>query len=182
MNQGKSDSDKTVDDGTALKATQLAAIGAMMLVSLSVPLTIGELFPFTNSPEFADSPEVYCRYKVHSLADNQALLFDSKYHSGPEHITETGNREFGLQQIRRRSTRSGVGVLPPRTVNVIGKIASESEVKNIVESNLIRMGYKTGVRVEQIVYGAVNDQRVGELETNQWLVEIPPELANAAPN
>ena len=43
---------------------ELLAAAAFVVVHLTSPLWIGELYPFTVSPMFCDSPNECCRYEV----------------------------------------------------------------------------------------------------------------------
>lgn len=99
---------------------ELLAAAVFVLVHLTSPLWIGELYPFTISPMFCDSPTQCCRYEVFT-ADGTVL--DAKRFN--LHMVYDGNPP-GL----------GMGIVPEATLHPFGEVASQQEVVDHVRSVL----------------------------------------------
>ena len=103
---------------------ELLAAATFVVVHLTSPLWIGELYPFTISPMFCDSPTQCCRYEVFD-ADGTAL--DAKQFN--LHMVYDGNPP-GL----------GMGIVPEPTLHPFGEVASRQDVVAHVQSVLQRLG------------------------------------------
>src|SRR6186713_2467366 len=56
-------------------ALVLACCAAFVAANIAIPLTLGDVYPFTVAPMFCDAPQAYCNYRVYDpdgklLADN----------------------------------------------------------------------------------------------------------------
>ena len=101
---------------------ELLAAAIFVVVHLTSPLWIGELYPFTISPMFCDSPTQCCRYEVFA-ADGTAL--DTKQFN--LHMVYDGNPP-GL----------GMGIVADPTLHPFGEVASQQQVVDHVRSVLSR--------------------------------------------
>src|SRR5947199_9372326 len=59
----------------------LACCVAFVAANLIIPLTLGDVYPFTVAPMFSDAPRSYCNYRVYDpsgklLADNSTRRVD----------------------------------------------------------------------------------------------------------
>lgn len=99
---------------------ELLAAATFVVVHVTSPLWVGELYPFTISPMFCDSPSQCCRYEVFT-ADGTAL--DAQQFN--LHMVYDGNPP-GL----------GMGIVPAPTLHPFGEVASQQEVVAHVRSVL----------------------------------------------
>lgn len=150
------DGSPLVPAGVTDPSFQLAMVTAFIIISLIAPPFVGEVYPFTNSPLFRDQPELYTLYAV----------YDEEGRKLPP-------ENYGVQlNYDGNPPGLGVGIVPPETVNLFGMVADEADVRRQVQDHLNKSTRKV-VIVEQRVYGAFDDQRVGQIEgrTRRWRIE-----------
>src|SRR5438045_2716938 len=105
----------------------LACCALFVAANLIVPLTLGDVYPFTVAPMFCDAPQAYCNYRVYGpggelLADNSTRQIDPLSKPDP----------FCLRRYYDGNpTGLGVGVCPPRTIDCgeFGGIHGEQRVR-----------------------------------------------------
>jgi hypothetical protein len=146
------------------------ACGALFIAAnMLVPLTLGDVYPFTIAPMFRDAPRAYCNYRVYSLdgellADNSTRRVDPPGKPDPFLIRRyyDGN-PAGL----------GVGVCPPKCLDCgqFGGVQSPEEVRKHFQRALHTMPELTAIDVEQEVVGPIGDWRVGAVKTHRYRIE-----------
>ena len=148
--------------GATSERWQLAGVATFILVNLIAPFLVGEYFPFTTSPMYSDSPQIYCTYKIF---DEDNLEINVDY--------------LGLRQIYNGNPPGlGVGLKPPETANHFGKQATEKEVKEMVQRNLTKFNYKF-VIVEQYLVHDLDGNKIGPTAIpKRWQVENPKRPKN----
>src|SRR5687768_4162178 len=62
-------------------ALVLMFCAAFVAANIAIPLTLGDVYPFTVAPMFCDAPQAYCNYRVYDpdgklLADNSTRRID----------------------------------------------------------------------------------------------------------
>ena len=102
------------------KKWELLAAAAFVLIHLTSPFWIGELYPFTISPMFCDSPQTCCKYEVF---DEDGSQLDANQFN--LHMVYDGNPP-GL----------GMGISPQPTLHLFGEVATREEVVNHVREIL----------------------------------------------
>lgn len=146
----------------------LTACGLFVGLNLLVPLTLGDVYPFTVAPMFRDAPRVYCNYRVYApdgrkLADNSTRRIDPPGSPDPFLLRRyyDGN-PCGL----------GVGVCPPVTIDggEFGGIHSQEHVRRHIAAHLAEMADLEYVDVEQEIIGPLDFWRVGIQHTNRWRI------------
>jgi hypothetical protein len=101
-------------------AWELLAAATFVVVHLTSPLWIGELYPFTISPMFCDSPRECCRYEVFA-ADGTPL----------------DARRFNLHTVYDGNPPGlGMGIVAAPTLHGFGEVASQQQVVDHVRSVL----------------------------------------------
>ena len=141
-----------VPENATPPATQLAVIAIFALVVILAPFIAGEVYPYTTNPLFQDQPTKYAEYRVFD-SDRRPLPVES----------------FALQlEYDGNPVGQGVGILPPITANEFGVIEDEQAIRKHVRR--LMGGSREEVIVQQKIYGAVDDQRVGLVEENQWTI------------
>ena len=50
---------------------ELVFCAAFVILNIAVPMTYGEIYPFSTSPMFSDQPEHYCTYEVFSISGDR---------------------------------------------------------------------------------------------------------------
>jgi hypothetical protein len=139
---------------------ELLLVAAFATAFVVVPLFVTDLFPFSQAPMFADAPRQCCNYTVY-LPDGQQ--------SPPDRL-----KDVGLQRnYWGNPVGVGTGFLPPTSVDVFGEVATEAEVRKVVEEHLRERPELPFVDVVQEVIGALDDQRAGIRETHRWHIENP---------
>ena len=108
------------------------AAAAFVLVHLTSPLWIGELYPFTISPMFCDCPQTCCQYEV--FDEEGAPLEAQQFNL---HMVYDGNPP-GL----------GMGIVPYATLHPFGEVATKEEVVNHVREIL---NSKNGPAAKRVV-------------------------------
>jgi hypothetical protein len=139
---------------TRVRSGELIAIAVFVLANLIVPAVFGDLYPFTVTPMFSDSPKVYCEYRV--LAPDGSILRLADFQLQREY---DGNPP-GL----------GAGLIPSVTLDRFGIVPEERAVVDHVARRLPTMEGLPYVDVVQEVIGPVSSERVGITRTNRWRV------------
>ena len=99
---------------------ELGFVLLFVVVHLTAPWWVGELYPFTVAPMFRDQPSHYCTYEVEDAEGNR---LDPK--------------EFGLHLVYDGNPVGfGVGLKPVPTLHEFGDVPSESEVRRHVQAML----------------------------------------------
>lgn len=141
---------------------------AFVVANIAIPLTLGDVYPFTVAPMFSDAPREYCDYRVYDpdgklLADNSTRRIDPPGAPDP----------FCLRRYYDGNPAGlGVGVCPPRTIDggVFGSVQSEQHVRKHFEQCLKDHPDLAFVDVEQDIVGPVDELRVGVMKTNRWRI------------
>jgi hypothetical protein len=129
-------------------------VAVFVAANVCIPLSVGELFPFSYAPMFADAPQCFCAYTIY--APDGARL--------PE-------EQFGVHRVYWGNPIGvGVGFRQPPTIDQFGEVAAEATVTAQVAA---RLGAWPYVDVEQQVIGPVDAQRVGVVQTRRWRVQQP---------
>jgi hypothetical protein len=134
----------------------MAAVAAILLANIIVPVVWGDLYPFTSAPMFREAPVRCCQYRVLG-ADGQQLPAEDWL----LHRVYDGN-PIGY----------GVGLRPPEVLEQeYGVVHDEAAIRRHVERQFGQPQNQAEheVEVEQTVLGAVG-QSVGIVESNRWLV------------
>lgn len=144
----------------------LLACGLFVVANFLVPLTLGDVYPFTIAPMFRDTPQVYCNYRVYApdgtlLADNSTRRCDPNSRPDPFLLRRyyDGN-PVGL----------GVGLCPPKTLDEFGAVADKETVHRHFAQCLTNHKDFAYVDVEQEIIGPIDAWRVGVQRTNRWRV------------
>jgi hypothetical protein len=144
-----------------------AEIGSVCLlaaVTLLCPLLHAELFPFTSAALFTDAQPRYASYRV---IDPQGKLLSSiKYRL---FIRYSGLRGYSLRHPGRHAS----GVLGPPTAHRWGEVLDVASVRRVVREVLREQPELAYVTVEQMVYGAIDEHRVGLAAQKNILVKNP---------
>jgi hypothetical protein len=146
----------------------LVCCAIFMAANIAIPLTLGDVYPFTVAPMFSDAPRAYCNYRVYGpdgrlLADNSTRRIDPPAAPDP----------FCLRRYYDGNpTGLGVGVCPPATIDGgnFGSVQSEQHVRKHFEQCLREHPELAYVDVEQDIIGPLDDYRVGVVKTNRWRV------------
>lgn len=138
---------------------ELIAAAAFVVVHLTSPLWIGELYPFTISPMFCDSPTQCCRYEVFADQDRpvDARLFDL-------HLVYDGNPP-GL----------GMGIVAQPTLHEFGHVATEQQVVAHVRQALRRSDVAAAIKSPQVTivqHHFYPDQNQIKHDVNTWVVDV----------
>ena len=150
-------------------AAVLACCAAFVAANLMVPLTLGDVYPFTVAPMFCDAPQAYCNYRVYDpdgnlLADNSTRRIDPP--GGPD--------PFCLRRYYDGNPPGlGVGVCPPPTIDggQFGSVHDEQHVRQHIAHCLADHPDLSFVDVEQDIVGPTDDLRVGIIKTNRWRID-----------
>ena len=146
----------------------LICCAAIVAANLIVPLTLGDVYPFTVAPMFCDAPRTYCNYRVYGpdgelLADNSTRRIDPPGAPDP----------FCLRRYYDGNpTGLGVGICPPRTIDggVFGSLQGEQHVRKHFEQCLREHPKLPFVDVEQEIVGPLDERRVGVIAINRWRI------------
>jgi hypothetical protein len=164
----------TMANTTSSVQTPLGAwVAGIMLLALNVivPLTLGDVYPFTIAPMFRDAPRQYANIRVFDLdgtklADNSLRRLDPL--SQPD--------EWLLRRYYDGNPIGcGVGIKPPQTLDVFGIVPSKDQVRQHIEQRLAVLKKWPAVEVELEIVGAIDAHRVGVVSTERWKVERPQE-------
>lgn len=98
---------------------ELLLVGAFLALNIIIPLAIGELYPFSHAPMFADAPRRYCEYSVTGPNGETLRLVD-----------------FGLHRRYNGNPPVGTGFLHPQTIDEFGTVPTMSEVEEWVAKRL----------------------------------------------
>jgi hypothetical protein len=147
----------------------LACCAAFAIANVIVPLTLGDVYPFTVAPMFRDAPQHYANHRVFSpagekIADNSRRALDSANSADP----------FLLRRYYDGNpVGCGVGICPPKTLDEFGVVPDEQTVRaHIAKHWPSELKYKY-VEVEQEIIGPIDAQRVGVQRTHRWRMERP---------
>jgi len=146
----------------------LVACGLFVGANLLIPLTLGDVYPFTIAPMFCDAPQVYCNYRVFG-SDGAKLADNSTRRSDPPGSPDP----FCLRRYYDGNPCGlGVGVCPPQTLDggQFGGLHSEEHVRRHIAARLAEMPELEYVDVEQEIVGPIDGWRVGVQQTNRWRV------------
>lgn len=150
---------------------ELVAAAAFVIVHLASPLWIGELYPFTISPMFCDSPKECCRYEV--FADqNQNRPLDAKLFN--LHMVYDGNPP-GL----------GMGIVAHPTLHDFGHVATKEQVIDHVLNVMRRENIAAEIESSQVTivqHHFYPDQHQIKHDVNTWVVEIESDIHTAPEN
>lgn len=124
----------------------LASAVTFAACNLAVSIVFGDLYPFTITPMFRDSPQLYCQYQVLDPQGVQLPL-----------------RHFKLQRNYDGNPLGlGAGVRPPPTLDAFGTAPDEAVVRAHV-ANILRRRFPglPYVDVVQTVIGPLDVRKVG---------------------
>jgi hypothetical protein len=139
-----------------------------------VPLTLGDVYPFTVAPMFRDAPQQYANVRVFApdgkkLADNSRRALDAATSPDP----------FCLRRYYDGNpVGCGVGICPPKTIDDFGKVPHEQAVREHITQHWPRDLNLEYVEVEQEIVGPLDAQRVGVQSTQRWRVARPQETSS----
>ena len=142
----------------------LAACGAFLLANLTIPFTLGDVYPFTVAPMFRDAPRSYENFRVFAsdgtkLADNSTRRVDPVNAPDPFRL----RRYYDGNPVGY-----GVGVRPPPTLDDFGVIHSEAEILVHFQTILNQQTKWDAIEIEREIVGAVDAWKVGVEQTNRW--------------
>jgi hypothetical protein len=141
------------------------ACGLFLLANVTIPFTLGDVYPFTVAPMFRDAPREYENIRVFALdgtklADNSTRRIDPL--SAPD--------PFRLRRYYDGNPVGyGVGVRPPATLDVFGEVHSEASIREHILQCLREQNIQE-VEVEQEIVGPIDAYRVGVVKTQRWRV------------
>ncbi len=145
----------------------LCCCAAFVAVNLVVPLTLGDVYPFTIAPMFRDAPREYCNYRVYApdgtlLADNSTRRIDP-----PEALDPFCLRRY----YDGNPPGLGVGVSPPATLcgGAFGDVPSQEQVRAHI-CDCLKQRTEPYVEVEQEIVGPLDAWRVGIVRTERWRI------------
>jgi hypothetical protein len=137
----------------------LGVAGTFLLANIVVPVTMGDLYPFTSGPMFRDAPTRYCNYRVYGpdgkLLEAEAFLCHRIYDGNP--------------------VGYGVGVQPPAVIEEFGSERDEAYCRDHILKHLTVEENRRYpfVEIEQEVIGPIDAERIGVMKTDRWRVENP---------
>lgn len=145
----------------------LACCTIFVLANVVVPLTLGDVYPFTVAPMFCEAPQVYCNYRIYDpagklLADNSTRRIDPPGQPDP----------FCLRRYYDGNpTGLGVGICPPATIDggMFGSLHDEQHVRQHI-AECLKGRSEPYVDVEQEIVGPLDDYRVGIQRTHRWRI------------
>jgi hypothetical protein len=146
----------------------LICCALFVAANVAIPLTLGDVYPFTVAPMFCDAPQAYCNYRVYDpngklLADNSTRRIDPPGAPDPFYLRRyyDGN-----------PTGLGVGICPPPTIDggTFGSIHDEQHVRSHIAECLADYPAPAFVDVEQEIVGPVDKLRVGVVKINRWRI------------
>ena len=136
------------------QAAVLAA-GLVLAANCIIPLTMGDVYPFTTGPMFRDCPRQFCNYRIFdemgNLLPSDHWLVQRVYDGNP----------IGY----------GVGVRPPQVLEQsFGVVHRREAIQEHVVAQLRRPEHRSipMVEVVQEVIGPIDAQRVGPIKENRW--------------
>lgn len=139
----------------------IAAVAALLVANVIVPLLWGDVYPFTSAPMFRDSPRQFCNYRVYSPAGDELQVSD-----------------WNLQRVYDGNPVGyGVGVRPPPVLEQeFGVVHEEAAVREHVARQFRRAENSRYefVDVVQEIVGPADNRRVGMIKTNRWRIDRPP--------
>lgn len=149
---------RAIDEGVVLPPpSRLALASAVTFAICNVLLSIvfGDLYPFTITPMFSDSPRLYCIYQVLDPQGDQMPL-----------------RDFELQRnYDGNPVGLGAGVRPPPSLDEFGTAPDEAvvmaHVARILGGRFPGIPY---VDVVQTVIGPIDLQHVGAVRESRFRV------------
>ena len=147
---------------------QFRCLLVVVVLQISVPFVVHELYPFSAATMFAYSLDQVAVYSV-VAPDGERL----------------SRRSFGLQINNPHDPpvmtlgRYGYGRMSPSTIQQrgsaapYGNVASRQDVFRQVQSRLLTMPHLPYVRVTQSVLGPLDSQQVGVMRKQTWKVMNP---------
>ena len=132
------------------------AAAAFVVVHLTSPFWIGELYPFTISPMFCDCPQTCCRYEVFN--EDGSPLDVQQFNL---HMVYDGNPP-GL----------GMGIVPHPTLHPFGDVATKEEVVNHVREILNSDNGTAAKRVVVHQHLFFADDHQIQQEEKVWTVDV----------
>ncbi len=154
---------------------ELLAIGVFVLLNLLIPVLIVDLYPFSRAPMFADRPQSYCEYHVYG-PDGRELHLERPDGNGLVQVFGEPIPALGLHRnYWGNPIGSGVGFVPPTTVDTFGTVPPRDEVTAHLQQRLRARPDLPYVDVVRQVIGDLDGQKVGVIEdrTQRWRVENP---------
>jgi hypothetical protein len=148
------------------RTTAIALFG-FCAMAVVLPLVHGELLPFTDAALFTDAQPTFAAYRV---VDARGRRLDPK-------AFQLALVYNGLRGESLRYPKRGPGAIR-RAVssNRWGEVLSEQDVRALVEARLVKLGATRAVTVTQIVFGALDADRVGVIARNRWVIAPPRAL------
>lgn len=130
----------------------LASAVAFAACTVVLPVLVGDLYPFTITPMFRDSPRLYCRYEV---LDPQGVPLPLG--------------DFGLQRnYDGNPVGLGAGIRPPPSLDEFGTAPDEAALRAHVARFLVdRSSGMPHVDVVQTVIGPVDARQVGVIRESR---------------
>ena len=149
---------QAIDDRVVLPPpSRLALTSAVTFAACNLVLSIvfGDLYPFTITPMFCDSPRLYCQYQVLDPQGGQLPLGD-----------------FHLQRnYDGNPVGLGAGVRPPPSLDQFGTAPDEATVRahvtRILNSHFPELQY---VDIVQAVIGPVDLKKIGVIKEARFRV------------
>ena len=136
-------------------------------VNLTVPLWAEELYPFTRAELFVDAPQQYCRYRI---LDPTGRGMGADQFSLASHY-------FGLNGYHRQRPQPHLGAIArSATERVFGHVATEAQVRQLVQRGLLLTPQVPFVVVTQQVVGDVDGSGVGVVQERTWRIPRAEEV------
>ena len=135
-----------------------------------IPLTLGDVYPFTIAPMFRDAPRHYANIRVYApygklLADNSTRRVDPVGSPDPWLL----RRYYDGNPVG-----CGVGVCPPQTLDVFGEVPTEAELKSHFQRIMRERGEQV-IEVEVETVGPIDAWRVGVQNTSRQKFSLAEE-------
>jgi hypothetical protein len=138
---------------------ELVVAAAFVVVHLTSPLWVGELYPFTISPMFCDSPRECCQYEVFAGGDREVDLKLLNLH-----MVYDGNPP-GL----------GMGIAPTATLHEFGEVPSRQQVVGHVKKVMEQSRTLDSIDTRRLTvvqhHFFPENYRIGHRE-NRWVVDL----------
>jgi hypothetical protein len=138
----------------------LVAVALLLAANVVVPLVWGDVYPFTSSPMFRDTPTCCCNYHVYA-PDGRELPAE----------------DWLVQRIYDGNPIGyGVGICPPAVLeSEFGQVCDEKTVREHIAAQFKNPKHKifSYVDVVQDHIGPIDSQHVGIVHTSRWRVERP---------
>jgi hypothetical protein len=147
-----------------LSRVEITGVCLLAAAALLCPLLHDELFPFTSAALFTDAQPRYASYRVIDPQGKRLSAIGFRLY-----IRYAGLRGYSLRHPERHAS----GVLGPPTAHRWGEVLDVASVRRVVREVLRERPELPYVTVEQTVYGAVDERRVGLTAQSRIQVKNP---------